>query len=338
MPHTDRQWADRYRWALAGGSLVVMVLALTGFLGAAVAAGAVLLPAVYFLYLLESRVWQSAAGPVVLGVIALPAVLAVLVQSVTSLSSWGRELSGVIISMQTLSPGAVPLAPMLGLAVFTSAAVVLATNAGPVLLARRPMFDDLLDGFTFGVAAGFTYAAVETAIAFREVFLGPALQSTGPLPWGPVLVQAFLIKPVIYALTAGVAISAFSGKGEGYDGFRPAYVGAVAIAMATIALYWLGLHALQSWPSGPALALIWGLVVSATVVLRARRVLQDGLLEKAIQAVRAGRRSRAGPRTPVDCQECEMPLLPASAFCAACGVSLRATRSGLEARSSAGAP
>ena len=103
-----------------------------------------------------------------------------------------------------------------------------------------------------------------------------------------------------------------------------------------IAIYWLGLRLLALSLNGPVLGVVWGLIVVALLVLRARRTLQDGLMEKAIHEVRERWRMRTASSTARDCAECGMPMVPGSAFCASCGVSVRATAAGLEARAVAG--
>ncbi|MDP8904526.1 MAG: hypothetical protein M3N29_04315 [Chloroflexota bacterium] len=333
MPHTDRGWADHYRWALAAGVLTVIVLAMTGFIAVAVAAGAVLLPAVYFLYFVESRVSQGAAPSVVLNAMVVPALIAVAATLLVLESPWARELRGSLIAAQS-EPllGGAPLVDLVAVSIVVGLLVAVGTNLGPVLLARRPAFDDLLDGFTFGIAAGLVYAGVETIVVFRDVFLSPQLQTGDPVAWAPILAQVLLIKPVVYALVAGMMVSVFSGKGEGYDGLTPAYGAAFVLGVITLSAYWIGVRVLALWPSGPVLGLAWGLVLAAVLVLRARRTLQDGLMEKAIDEVRELWRSKAGTTVARDCPECEMPMLPGSAFCSSCGVTLRATRAGLEAR------
>ena len=44
-------------------------------------------------------------------------------------------------------------------------------QVGPILLASRPAFDDMIDGLTFGVAAGAAFAAAETIVVNRGAVL-----------------------------------------------------------------------------------------------------------------------------------------------------------------------
>ena len=43
-------------------------------------------------------------------------------------------------------------------------------EVGPLVLASRPPFDDMIDGLTFGVAAGAAFAAAETIVVNRGLF------------------------------------------------------------------------------------------------------------------------------------------------------------------------
>ncbi len=50
-----------------------------------------------------------------------------------------------------------------------------AKNVFAVLLAARPQFDDMIDGLTFGVAAGTAYAAFETLVVYSLGLHRPGL-------------------------------------------------------------------------------------------------------------------------------------------------------------------
>ena len=95
-----------------------------------------------------------------------------------------------------------------------------AKNLGGVLLASRPQFDDMIDGLTFGIAAGTAYAAFETIVLYSSVFTSGDFRTTdGLASWAVVVVNLMVVKSLIYGTATGIAVAAFSGKGEGYDGF-----------------------------------------------------------------------------------------------------------------------
>ena len=78
----------------------------------------------------------------------------------------------------------------------------------------------MIDGLTFGVAAGTFYAAFETIVVYSSVFTAEDFRTTsGIASWLIVVVNVMVIKSLIYGTAAGIAVAAFSGKGEGYDGF-----------------------------------------------------------------------------------------------------------------------
>ncbi len=55
-----------------------------------------------------------------------------------------------------------------------------------------------------------------------------------------VVVNVMVVKSLIYGTATGIAVAAFSGKGEGYDGFTPAYFATFGLAVGANIAYWLG--------------------------------------------------------------------------------------------------
>ena len=202
----------------------------------------------------------------------------------------------------------------------------LAMNIGPVLLARLPKFDDMIDGLTFGVAAGTAYAAAETIVAYWSVFTSGELHTTqGVGNWIPVVLSLMIVKALVYGTATGLAVAAFSGRGEGYDGFTGRYVLELIFAMVSLAVYWGGVRLLAYADYGLWLGLIWGVIVLALLMLRIRVVLHTALLEVALEDAAENRRGKAAVTDGGWCPDCEMPLLTDAVFCVACGQSVRAT-------------
>ena len=174
-----------------------------------------------------------------------------------------------------------------------------AKNLGGVLLASRPQFDDMIDGLTFGIAAGTAYAAFETIVLYSSVFTSGDFRTTdGLASWAVVVVNLMVVKSLIYGTATGIAVAAFSGKGEGYDGFTGSYFLAFGLAVAANIGYWLGVRLLAYVPFGQALGLLWGFVILAVLVVRIRVMMQAALLEAAVEdAVRTdGERSKRATR------------------------------------------
>ena len=55
-------------------------------------------------------------------------------------------------------------------------------QVGPVVLASRPEFDDLMDGLTFGVISGVSYACFDTLVRHWDLLTG-GLQAQDPGLW-----------------------------------------------------------------------------------------------------------------------------------------------------------
>ena len=201
-------------------------------------------------------------------------------------------------------------------------------QVGPILLARRPAFDDMIDGLTFGVAAGTSYAAFETIVVYSSVFTAQDFRTTsGIASWLIVVVNVMVIKSLIYGTAAGIAVAAFSGKGEGYDGFTPAYFANFGLAVSANIAYWLGVRLMAYLPFGNALGLIWGFLILTALIVKIRMMLQVALLEAAVEAAAKGDGSDDKRSTFVEtfCPECENVLLTNASFCIVCGTSVRSS-------------
>jgi protease prsW family protein len=320
MPHTTRTSGDAYRWFFLVTGLAVAGLTLTGLLPAALLAGAFLMPLAYLLYLREVNLWEDTPGPVIGAVFVLTGILSAGV----SLLFFHGPFEGAFRLLATTAnsrggDASLPLGPLLIFAGLLPLVGEVIRNAGPLVLASRARFDDLIDGLTLGVAAGTAYAAVESLVQFWPVFTSGELRTTdGLATWLFVILNLAVVKSLIYGTATGLAVAAYSGLGKGHDGVTRRYVLTFASAVLANAAYWLGVHALARAPMGAALGLLWGLVVLAVLVLRVRSVLHRALLEAALEDT-AGRGAEDGAW----CAECEMPLVPGARFCVACGTSVR---------------
>ena len=145
-----------------------------------------------------------------------------------------------------------------------------------------------------------------------------------------------VVKSLIYGTATGIAVASFSGKGEGYDGFTPAYFANFGLAVGANVAYWLGVRLMAYLPFGNALGLIWGFAILAALVIKIRMMLQAALLEAAVEAAAKGDGSDDKRSTFVEtyCPECENLLLVNASFCIVCGTSVRS--SSRQARSAMG--
>ena len=327
MPHANRRSAGNYRWALLVTAALTLAFTMIGLLPAAIVAAAFVVPVTYLIYIYDANVWEEAPAAVVALVFLFTGVLAVVVTLVFFRGLFGGEYVSMLMSTGAGGGiGAVPVAGLLIFAVLVPLVAEVAKNLGPILLVRRPLFDDMIDGFTFGVAAGTAYAAFESVVLFGSVFTNPQSQTTDGLGgWILLILNFMIVKPVIYGSATGLAVAAFSGIGEGYDGLKPRYYKAFGLAVAANVAYWLGQRLLAYAPYGPALTLLWGILVAAVMLLMVRMVLQASLLEAAFEAAAAGGRSRHSAGANAFCPECELALLPNAAFCGACGSSVQSS-------------
>jgi hypothetical protein len=325
MPHTNQRVADHYRWALLLGAAIVLLFTVTGLLSAAIVGAAFLVPVTYLTYIYDVNLWEDSPLPVVLSLFLFTGIVSVIVSLVFFQWIFKGEMLGLLRSIGGPGGvGAIPVGALLIFAVLLPVVSEIVKNLGPIFLARQPMFDDMIDGFTFGVAAGTAYAAFETVVAFGAVFQHSRV--TGNLGgWLMIIANLMIVKSVIYGSATGIAVASFSGKGEGYDGFKPSYFANFGLAVGANILYWLGIRLLAYATFGQALGLLWGVVIAAALVLRVRSMMQAALLEAAVEDAANDRRHKSATTGTGFCPECEMPLLPDSMFCIACGSSVRAT-------------
>ena len=163
-------------------------------------------------------------------------------------------------------------------------------NVFAVLLASRPAFDDMIDGLTFGVAAGTAYAAFETLVVYSPVFTSQEFRTDeGIASWILVVVNIMVVKSLIYGTATGIAVASFSGKGQGYDGFKPQLLRGLRPRGRRNVAYWVGVRLLAYLPFGNALGLLWGFVILARLIIKIRMMLQAALLEAAVEDAAPGR-------------------------------------------------
>jgi hypothetical protein len=340
MPHTSRRSADNYRWAMLISGVLILGATALGLLPIAIAAAAFLVPLAYLVYIDDVNLWEEAPTAVVVGLFVATGALSVLVSMF--FFEWVFDEQWASFAGGTRANGGIgtmSFPALLIFAVLLPVVAEVAKNVFPVLLAARPQFDDMIDGLTFGVAAGTSYAAFETCVVYSSVFTAQEFRTTsGIATWLVVVVNVMVVKSLIYGTATGIAVASFSGKGEGYDGFTPAYFANFGLAVGANVLYWLGVRVMAYLPYGNVLGLIWGFAILAALVVKIRMMLQVALLEAAVEAAALGDGSDDRRSTFVEtfCPECENVLLPNASFCIVCGTSVRS--SSRQARRAMGMP
>lgn len=323
MPHTNRETADSYRWAMIISAVLIVAATGLGLLPIAIAAAAFLIPISYLVYIYDVNLWEDAPAPVVIGLFFVTGILAALVSLV--FFQWVFDTEFASFAARGGIDG-LSIPALLIFAVLLPVVAEVVKNLPAVFLARLPQFDDMIDGLTFGVAAGTAYAAFETIVLYQAVFTsGQFRTEQGLATWIVVVVNLMVVKSLIYGTATGIAVAAFSGKGEGYDGFTAYYAKNFALAAGVNVLYWVGVRLTSYLPFGQALGLVWGFVILGVLVIRIRVMMQAALLEAAVEAAAKSDVSSRETFVETFCPECENMLLTGSHFCIVCGTSVRST-------------
>ncbi|MFT4109944.1 PrsW family intramembrane metalloprotease [Propionicimonas sp.] len=321
MPKEAGRHPQTYRTAFTITLVAALVAAIFGALPIAVLIAAFAIPIVYITYLYDVNLWEDEPLPVVGLAFALTGLVAALF---TALWTNGLPLTATLRAPDGTLLSGPQWGAFLIFAILVPVVGELIRQVGPVLLASRPAFDDLMDGVTFGIVSGVAYACFDTLVRHWALLTGGIVEAQPAQLASLVFLEGF-IKPLVMGTATGLAVAEFSGLGRGYDGFTSRYVGGVGLAVGANILLNTGTY-LLSWVGSQSLSLVlqvvWGLLVLGVLLLRLRTVLHTGLLEGALEA--AARTDGASGTDLGFCARCEMPLLPGSAFCSACGVATRA--------------
>ncbi len=322
MPRGVGQRPQTYRIALTIALVVALLAAIFGALPIAVLVAAFAIPIVYIVYIYDVNLWED--EPIAVTGLAF-ALTGVLTIGFTVLWTW---LRGPVPYGTTTFEGSLSTSPQVGpflvVALVVPIVGVAIQQIGPVLLASRPEFDDLMDGLTFGVISGVSYACFDTIVRHWDLLTG-GLQAQDPGLWVSLIFLEGFVKPLIFGTAAGIACAEFSGLGRGYDGFTPRYFRGVGEALLANIAYQAGTYLFAfvgSATLGVILSITWGLVILGILILRIRNVLHLGLMEAALE--RTARAGGIGEEGELQfCAQCELPLLPHAAFCNACGTAVR---------------
>jgi RsiW-degrading membrane proteinase PrsW (M82 family) len=325
MPLASGTAPQTYRWALGVGLLIPVVAGALGFLAFAFVAAAIVVPAIYVVYLYDVNQWEDEPLGVVLLAMGAAAVLAVgftflwhagiLDSNISSMSFNGNDAGGIRWSNLLVLVLLVPIVSEV------------LKEVGPLLLASRPKFDDMIDGLTFGVASGAAFAAAETIVVNRGLFgdFG-RIDSPNAGFWVSLILSAAIVKPIVYGAATGIAVASYSGLGAGYDGFKPAYFRGLAEALIANIAFQAGLFfaARLEGTTGAVVGLVWGALIAVALVVRLRYLLHFAVMEAALEAAATGGELKDTAHGTAYCPSCEMPLLHGANFCVACGTSVRA--------------
>lgn len=333
MPRGAGAHDQTYKVALVISLTAALIAAIFGALPVAVLIAAFAVPIVYIVYVYDVNLWDDQPIPVTVMAFILTGGLAtvfLVILKLTGLLAPARPVTelqgGIEVGGATLTGVlvAVLLVPIVG---------EIIRNIGPVFLASRPRFDDLMDGLTFGIIAGVAYSAADTLVRHWSSLTGGFIEVADPGTWASLIFLEGFVKPLVIGSATGIACAEFAGLGRGYDGFTTRYLRGFLEAVLANALYSGGVY-LLGLVENPTLRVMlqvgWGLIILALLIIRIRTALQTALMEDALEhAAREGFGEEDGVGDDGHlhfCPRCEMPLVPRAAFCNACGTSAR-TRS-----------
>ena len=319
MPRGAGQRPQTYRIALTVALVAALIAAVFGAMPIAVLVAAFAVPVVYIVYIYDVNLWED--EPVIVTGLAF-ALTGALTIGFTILWTY---LRGPVPYGTTTFDGSLSAAPTVGTFLLVALAVPIVGEVirqiGPIVLASRPEFDDLMDGLTFGVISGLSYSCFDTLVRHWDLLTG-GLQGSDPGLWVSLIFLEGFVKPMIIGTASGIAVAEFSGLGRGYDGFTPRYFRGVGEAILANSAYQAGTYLFSfvgDATLGVILSIFWGLIILAILILRVRNVLHVGLMEAALE--RSARGGQAGELQY--CAQCEMPLLEHAAFCNVCGTAVR---------------
>jgi RsiW-degrading membrane proteinase PrsW (M82 family) len=290
LPRLEHSRVHLFRWGLLAGVAAVALLAATGLVIVAIWVAALVVPALYILYLREVEIFTREPLLVLLGTVVAGAALGVAVTAAADSLGSGLGPGGVIL----LTCGVAVVAELL-------------KPAAPLLLLRR-RFPHTLDGLVLGVAAGAGYALAQTLVNLVGGLGGVSLR-TDPANWVFTLFSAALLIPLLHGSCTGlVAASLWRPRGG-----RDAALRAAGLPLAVIADvgFTAGSEVLDDAGLSPLFVLLWQALVVAAVLIAIRLLIHAAVLDEATEH---------GLREVV-CHHCGRRV-EAAGFCPQCGAAV----------------
>jgi hypothetical protein len=321
MPHASGDAPQAFRFALLAALTTPVLLTLMGFLAIGLVCAVVAVPILYMFYFYDANEWEDQPLLVVSSVMGFSAGLGIAAQIIQDffgnsslIRSVGQERSGL---------------PELILGIVASASTIVLAQLGPIMLARLPKFDDLLDGLTFGVAAGSAFAAGESVTTSWKFIATSGIRtpSDDTILWIVKVLELGLLRPVIIGAAVGLAVAAFSGVGDGPGRFSTSYMRTAFASFGMLVVWQVGYLAIDKASDGGTrslLGLAWASLIMAVLILRLRFVLHVALIEAASEAAAKSGALDSANKGIGFCPECSMPLMDGANFCSSCGTSVRA--------------
>ena len=274
FPQLPRPSMAVFRTCLALGVATVLVLGVAKLYPVALIAGALLLPMLVVLYMVDVNVFEEQSLPVIGGTLAWGAVMGADRadrQGPVPVGHPGvrrRRRGSLLLTRGVLIP-------------LLSVALIL---LGPLALLRYPRFSTVLDGATFAAASASAFVGAEVIVQALSA-LSYGLRPPGSVvPWLVQLAIIAIALPLVtmaaMAATAGVVWLKFRAPIRDTQRVRTAWIAVPGRAAGLCLPRHPGPRA-APLPSGVSLAIIAVLAVLALLWLR--QVIHVGLLEEALE-------------------------------------------------------
>lgn len=328
MPRGAGQRGRTYQVILGIALVAALLAACFGAVPLAVLLAAFAIPVVYIVYLYDVNVWDDHPIQVTVMAFLLTFVLALGFTILWFVGIGTASGPGGSTAGGGAAAGGLNVTGLLVAALLVPVVGEVIRQVGPVFLASRERFDDLLDGASFGVISGVAFATADTLVRHWALLTGGVTREIDPGLWMSLIFLEGFVKPLVIGTASGIATAEFSGLGRGYDGFSPRYVRGVIEAIVANVLYFGGIHLFSNFANATlsvVVSIVWGLLILGALVIRMRRILHIALLEAALEAAQT--EEAGAPVAQAEqqfCSQCEMPMIMGSVFCSACGASSRA--------------
>lgn len=305
LPHLDHDRVNEFRWALAAGLGILLLLYLAGFIAAAILTSAFLVPILYVMYLYEVRTFRDAPIPVFGLTLGAGVVVGVVLTIV------GNLVRSPLTTVDPATLGSVLSVPALIVACVLIPIVQEVVKPLPALaLRRRPEFGETIDGFVFGVAAGLGFSLAQTIVQFSGVITGLGVR-TESADWLYPLVTFGVLLPVLHGSSTGAITAAVWRYGRKRAGRLE--VGGIVVALASQIAVPLGGQMLLAAGFGQPVILLWQVLIVGGLLVYIRLLLHVALMDEA---------SDFG-LTRTSCPSCRRDVT-AGGFCPSCGMALTA--------------
>lgn len=300
FPHLPHRRGGAFRWALIAGAAAVLLLASLHLFAPATVAATFMLPVLYLLYLYEVEVYEDEPWLLIAATMITGAVLGYAF----------TMYSGDAVSRLNLTGDRENAFVLAGLAIPIVAQVLML--AGPLFLyVVRPRYREPLDGLTFGAASALGFTLTSSLVAFWPLIGGSLVAGGAPLDWSLRLLRAGLLVSLVNASTTGLVTAAvwlqrYDRRRAGLPWTTNILAAAVVAIGAQVVIGMLG-FAIPDLVGSTAVLL----VATLALLLYVRLVIHQALLVE-------GAEHEIGPEAP--CPECHR-VVPAMAFCPACGAA-----------------